>query len=318
MTRCSSSSCRSSPGHWSSARRCTGSTGALWHRRKLRAIATTHFRTCPLCEATCGLEVTLADDGSVERVRGDRDDVFSHGFICPKGASIGALHDDPARLRKPLVRDASGELVEASWDAAFERIDELFAPILAEHGRDAAAVYLGNPTAHSLAAAFYLRGMLKALGSRNIFTASTVDQMPKHVSAGLMFGTALSFPIPDIDRTSHMLMLGANPMASNGSLMTAPDMRGRMRALQQRGGKLVVVDPRRSRTAELADEHHFIQPGTDAHLLMAMVHVLFDSGLAEADGALFNGFDEVAAVAEPFTPEAVEPVCGIPAAETRR
>ena len=213
---------------------------------------------------------------------------------------------------------SGGELREASWDAAFERVDELLAPILAEHGRDAVGAYLGNPSAHSLGAALYGRAALKALGSRNVYTASTVDQMPKHVSAGLMFGHPLSIPVPDVDRCMHLLMLGANPLASNGSLLTAPDMRGRLRRLRERGGKLVVVDPRRSRTAGVADEHHFIQPGTDAHLLMALVQVLFAEGLATVDEELVSGAGEVASLAEPFTPEAVEPVCGIPAAEIRR
>jgi anaerobic selenocysteine-containing dehydrogenase len=261
----------------------------------------------------------LSDDGRVERVRGDRDDVFSRGFICPKGASIGALHDDPARLRRPLVRDASGELVDADWDTAFERVDELLTPILSEHGRDAVAAYLGNPSAHSLSATLYGRAWLRALGSRNIYTASTVDQMPKHVSAGLMFGTALSVPVPDVDRCMHLVILGANPLASNGSLLTAPDMRGRLRRLRERGGKLVVIDPRRSRTAELADEHHFIQPGTDAHLLAAMANVLFAEGLvAELDPSLVNGMGDVARLVDAFTPEAVEPVCGIQPGEIRR
>jgi anaerobic selenocysteine-containing dehydrogenase len=265
------------------------------------------------------LEVKLRDR-EIASVRGDRDDVFSHGFICPKGASIKALHDDPARLRRPMVPGEDGELREAGWDEAFERIEELLTPILAEHGRNAVAAYLGNPTAHSLGSAFYGRATLKALGSRNIYTASTVDQMPKHVSSGLMFGGALTIPIPDVDRTMHMLMLGANPLASNGSLMTAPDMRGRLKALKARGGKLVVVDPRRSRTAEVADEHHFIHPGTDAHLLFALVHVITGEGLAEPGrlAEMTNGMEDVARIAEPFSPEAVEPVCGIPAGEIRR
>jgi anaerobic selenocysteine-containing dehydrogenase len=256
-------------------------------------------------------------DGEIVSVRGDADDVFSHGFICPKGVSLKALHEDPDRLTRPLVRDATGELVEASWDQAFERVDELLTPILAEHGRDAVGAYLGNPSAHSLGAAIYGRATLRALGSKNVFTASTVDQMPKHVSAGLMFGAALSIPVPDVDRCMHLLMLGANPLASNGSLMTAPDMRGRLRALRERGGKLVVVDPRRSRTAEIADEHHFIQPGTDAHLLFGLVHVLFDEELT-SPVADCNGVDEVRALAADFSPEAVSPVCGIAPDEIRR
>jgi anaerobic selenocysteine-containing dehydrogenase len=270
--------------------------------------------TCPLCEATCGLDITF-DGEAVTRVAGDTQDVFSHGFICPKGGSLGALHHDPDRLRTPLVR-RDGELVEATWDEAFEEIDRRLQPILAED-RNGVAVYAGNPSAHNLAAMLYGRVFHKALGTRNVFSASTVDQMPKHVSAGYMFGGALTIPVPDLDRTLHLLVLGANPLASNGSLMTAPDARGRLKGIRDRGGKVVVVDPRRSRTAEHADEHHFIRPGTDALLLFALVHVLFAEDLA-VRSELCNGVDEVRALAEPFTPEAVAAPTGIPADEIRR
>ena len=277
----------------------------------------TAYATCPLCEATCGLEFQL-DNGSVKRVRGDRDDVFSQGFICPKGGSIKALHEDPDRLRAPLVR-RDGELVEATWDEAFAEIDRRLPPLLEQHGRDAVAVYIGNPSAHNLAAILYGRVLLKALGTKNVYTASTVDQMPKQVSAGLMFGAGLSVPVPDLDRTDHLLMLGANPLASNGSLMTAPDARGRLRRIRERG-KVVVIDPRRSRTAEQADEHHFIRPGTDALLLAALAHTIFDEGL-DAPGRLeehLNGLGAVKELAAGFAPEDVAPACGIDADEIRR
>src|SRR5581483_6189817 len=166
-----------------------------------------------------------------------------------------------------------------SWDDAFAEIDARLTRIIDTHGRDAVAVYLGNPNAHNLAGLLYNRVVLQALGTANVYSASTVDQMPKQVAAGLMFGTALSVPVPDVDRTDHLLMLGANPFASNGSLMTAPDLPGRLRALRERGGKLVVVDPRRTKTAEEADEHLFIRPGTDAHFLLALVHTIFEEGL---------------------------------------
>ena len=279
----------------------------------------TAFRTCPFCEATCGLEVTLRGD-EVVKVRGDGDDVFSRGFLCPKGVALKDLHEDPDRLRTPLVRGADGELAPASWDEAWALIGDRLPRIAAEHGRDAVGVYIGNPAAHGLAALLYGRVVIKALGTHSVFSASTVDQRPKEIACALMFGTPLSVPIPDVDRTMHLLMLGANPLASNGSLMTAPDMRGRLKALRARGGKLVVVDPRRSRTAEVADEHHPIRPGTDAHLLFALVHVLFEEGLA-APGRLAELTDGIAAVeelAQPFTPEAVAPVTGIPADAIRR
>ncbi len=271
--------------------------------------------TCPLCEATCGLQVTLEDD-RVTRVGGDADDVFSQGFLCPKGGSLGALHHDPDRLRSPLVR-RNGQLEEATWEQAYEEIDRRLLPILEQHGRDAVGVYLGNPSAHNLSAQLYGRALLKSIGTRNVFSASSVDQMPKHLSAGHMFGGALTIPVPDLDRTMHLLVLGANPLASNGSLMTAPDARGRLRAIRERGGKIVVIDPRRSRTAENADEHHFIRPGTDALLLFAIAHVLFEEGLTRP-GEHLNGVEEVGRLAKPFSPEAVSAATSISATEIRR
>jgi anaerobic selenocysteine-containing dehydrogenase len=272
-------------------------------------------RTCPLCEAGCGLEITLTrrPDGSeqVKRIRGDRDDVFSHGFICPKGSTLGHLHDDPDRLRRPVLR-RNGEFVEVEWDEAFAAIEAGLMPILAEHGRDACAIYLGNPGAHSLGPLLYNRTLIQALGTGNRFSASTVDQRPKELSAGLMFGS-VAVPVPDLDRTDFLLMLGANPHASNGSLCTAPDFPGRLDRIQERGGTIVVVDPRRSETAERADRHLAIRPGSDAHLLAAIARVLITEGLA-APGRLADhtaGLAELADALAPYTPEAVAAVCGI-------
>src|SRR5215208_5833645 len=282
-------------------------------------MSTTHFRTCPFCEATCGLAVEVEAD-HVLSVRADKEDVFSHGFLCPKGTGLQTLQEDPDRLTQPMIREADGTFAPASWDEAFALIDEKLPPLLERHGRDACAVYLGNPSAHSLAAMLAGRIWLRALGSKNVYSASTVDQMPKQVSAGLMFGTFLSVPIPDLDRTDHLLMLGANPLASNGSLMTAPDVRGRMRAIRERGGKVVVVDPRRTRTAEQADEHHFIRPGTDALLLAGLACTLVEEHLVDP-GRLnehVNGLEQVTAAVRDFTPELVAGACGIPAEEIRR
>lgn len=280
----------------------------------------TAIRTCPFCEATCGLEITIEDE-RVTRVRGDADDVFSKGFICPKGASIAELHDDPDRLRAPLLRGPGGDFGEVSWEEAFAFIDERFREVESAHGRAAFGMYLGNPAAHSIAAVLYGRVLAKALGTRAIFTASTVDQMPKQLASALMFGSGLSVPVPDLDRTSHLLVLGADPLVSNGSLMTAPDARGRLRAIRARGGKLVVVDPRRSRTAGEADEHHFIRPGTDALLLMAIVRTLLEERLAAPGEHLsphLSGLDEVRALSEPFAPETVAEHTGIEAEQIRR
>ncbi|SNR67444.1 Anaerobic selenocysteine-containing dehydrogenase [Haloechinothrix alba] len=274
--------------------------------------------TCPLCEATCGLRVTVEGD-RVTEARGDPEDVFSHGYVCPKGASLPALHHDPDRLRTPLVR-RGGSLVEATWDEAFAEIDARLRPILAEHGPDSVAVYAGNPAVHNLSTALYGPALYRAIGTKNFYTAGTVDQIPKHFSSGYLFGHPFSIPVPDVDRTQHLLVLGANPLVSNGSLMTAPNIRKRLRALGERGGKLVVVDPRHTRTTEIADEHHAIRPGTDALLLFAMVNVLFAEGLAEP-GELaehVNGQAEVRELAQPFTPEAVAGPTGIAAGDIRR
>ena len=262
----------------------------------------TAYLTCPLCEATCGLEVTI-DGEEVTAVRGDTEDAFSHGFICPKGVSIKALHEDPDRLRTPMVK-RDGRWAPATWDEAFDEIERRLTPLLAAHGPQSVAFYLGNPSSHNLGVTLYGRALYKAVGTRNIYTAGSVDQLPKHFSSGYLFGDPLSIPIPDLDRTQHLLLLGANPAVSNGSLMTAPDARGRLKAIRARGGKVVVVDPRRSRTAELADEHHAIRPGTDAHLLFAVLHVILAEGLADLAGLAdhVNGFDALQDLAAPQRP----------------
>lgn len=278
----------------------------------------TAYRTCPLCEATCGL--ALAVEGErVVRVRGDEQDPFSRGFLCPKGAALGELHHDPDRLRAPRVR-RDGRLVSATWDEAFAEVEQGLSRVLADHGRQSLAVLLGNPVTHHLAPAFYLRPLIRAAGTRNLFTASTVDQMPQHVVSGLLWGDPNALPIPDVDRTDYLLMLGANPLVSNGSLLTAPDLPGRFKAFSARGAKLVVVDPRRTETAARADLHLFIRPGTDVFWLAALVQTLFVEELV-AIGRLepwVVGVDDLRVLVEPFTPERVAPICGIDPATTRR
>jgi anaerobic selenocysteine-containing dehydrogenase len=278
----------------------------------------TAFRTCPLCEAGCGLEISIVDE-QVTRIRGDRDDVFSRGFICPKGSTLKQLHDDPDRVRTPLIK-RDGVFEPATWAEAFAEIERRLLPIIERHGRDATAFYLGNPSAHSLSPILFLRSTIKAFGTTNVFTASTVDQRPKEISASLMFGGALIVPVPDVDRTDFLLMLGANPYASNGSLATAPDWPGRIEAMRGRGGRLVVVDPRRSRTAEEADEWLPIRPGTDPYLLAAMVRTIVDEGLADlgAVGEYVNGFDRMVEALAPYDADAVAGITGVDAATIRR
>lgn len=277
----------------------------------------TALRICPFCEATCGLTLTITDD-RVTAARGDRDDVFSAGFICPKGASFGELDNDPDRLTAPLVR-RDGELTEATWDEAYAVVAERLGAVIAEHGGTSVGVYLGNPNAHTIAGSLYAPVIVKALGTRQVFSASTLDQMPKHVALGLMFGSPIAFTVPDLDRTDYLVIIGANPLVSNGSLATAADFPGKLRALRKRGGKLTVIDPARTRTAELADRHVAPRPGTDAALLFAVVHVLFEEDLVDL-GRLaehVTGVEQVRTLADEFSPEAVAAACGVAAGEIR-
>ncbi|MFE5716702.1 molybdopterin oxidoreductase family protein [Streptomyces sp. NPDC056501] len=279
----------------------------------------TVLRICPLCEATCGLTLTLTPDGSrVTGARGDREDVFSQGFVCPKGAAFPEVDADPDRLRRPLVRK-DGRLQEASWAEAFDTIAARIRPLIEEYGPDSVGIVLGNPNVHTIAGALYPPLLIGALRTRNLFTASTLDQMPKHVSSGLLFGDPFAVPVPDLDRTHHLLILGANPLDSNGSLCTAPDFRGRLKALRRRGGTLTVVDPRRTRTARVADRHVAIRPGADALLLAALVHTLFAEDLTDLGplAAHVEGVEEVRAAVREFSPEAVAPACDVDAATIR-
>lgn len=279
------------------------------------------FRTCPLCEATCGLELTIRGE-DVVKIKGDSDDVFSEGFICPKGANLGALHADPDRLTTPLVR-RDGELVEATWDEAFEAVATGLAPILAED-RASIATYFGNLNAHNLSNLLYNPAFIRSVGSRHRFSASSMDQLPKQLANGLMFGSPLTIAIPDIDNTDLMVLIGANPLASNGSMMTAPNFRGRLRGIRKRGGRVVVIDPKRTRTAEEADLHLPIRPGTDALLLFAILNVLVEEGMVaeglERLGGVaqhLSGLDEVCEASIHFAPETVAPRCGITPEEIR-
>ena len=277
----------------------------------------TAFRTCPLCEAGCGLEITVRreDDGTeaIQRIRGDMNDVFSQGFLCPKGSTLNQLHEDPDRLRRPLVK-RDGLHVEVSWDEAWAEVEQRLGGVIERHGRESLAAYVGNPNAHNLSPMTFSRALLTALGTRNLFSASTVDQMPRHVAAGHVFGSPVAIPVPDLDRTDLLVLLGANPYASNGSVCTAPDFPGRIERIQERGGTVVVVDPRRSRTAAQADRWIDIRPGTDALLLAAVANTLFAEGLVDVGSHVADvvaGVEALEAALAPFTPEAVEAPTGI-------
>jgi anaerobic selenocysteine-containing dehydrogenase len=275
--------------------------------------ATSTYRICPFCEACCGLEIDL-EQQRVVRIRGDQRDVFSAGFLCPKAVGLKDLHDDPDRLRTPLIK-RDGRFVEASWDEAYAEIERRLPPVIAAGGANAVATVLGNPTSHKMSLMLYFPRLARALGTHNLFSASSVDQVPKMLSVGLMFGTWLSVPVPDIERSEFLLILGANPMVSNGSLWTVPDFRGKAKALRARGGRIVVVDPRRTETADIADAHHFIRPGSDVFFLLGIAHALFDEKLVRLGrlAAHVAGFDQLEAAFAPYSPERVAERCAIPA-----
>ncbi len=270
---------------------------------------------CNLCEAICGLVFTL-DGDRVTSVKGDPDDPLSRGHICPKAVALQDVHEDPDRLRRP-VRRIGREWQEVSWDEALDLVATNLARAVNEHGRDALAIYLGNPNVHSLGSMTHGTAMVKSFRTRNKYSATSVDQLPAQLLAYLMYGHQLLLPVPDIDRTRHFLVFGANPMASNGSLMTVPDFPARLRELKARGGRMVVVDPRRTETAKAAHEHHFVRPGSDAFVLLAMLHVLFAEGLTTPP-AYVDGLDAVRAAVGPFTPERAEAASGIAADDVRR
>jgi len=277
-----------------------------------------HYRACPLCEAICGLAITV-EDGRISSIRGDREDPFSRGHICPKAVALKDIHEDPDRIRRPLRRTRAGQWEPIEWKAAFDETADRLAATQKVHGRDAVGVYLGNPSAHNWGTMLYGPPLWRVLRTKNRFSATSVDQLPHHLAAFLMFGHQLLLPIPDIDRTQFLLVIGANPVVSNGSLMTAPGFSRRLKALHERGGEVVVVDPRRTETARLADRHHFIRPGTDALLLMALIHTVFSEDLAGLGqlAAITSPLDEVGNLAAAFPPERVAGVTGIPAEDIR-
>jgi anaerobic selenocysteine-containing dehydrogenase len=271
-----------------------------------------------LCEAMCGLEIRVTDR-VVDRIRGDRDDVWSKGYLCPKGTALGHLHHDPDRVRAPMIRTGD-RWEEVGWDAAFARCDELLAGVLAEHGKEAVSCYIGNPTAHNFSLGRYVGLFIGLADLPVVYSAGTVDQWPKNLTAALMYGGMWSIPTPDVPRTDYWMILGGNPQASQGSLLACADILGELDGIRARGGKVVVVDPRRTGTATRADEWVPILPGTDAAFLLAMVHVLFADDLVDLGHVadLVDGLDAVRAAAAAFSPELVEATCRIPAETIRR
>ncbi len=280
--------------------------------------AQTHYGACNLCEAICGLEFQVRD-GEILSIKGDKNDPLSRGHICPKAVALKDIYNDPDRLRRPMRRRGD-QWEEIDWDTAFDEVADRLAGIHEQYGANAVGAYLGNPSVHNYGTMTHSSQFLGPLRTKSRFSATSVDQLPHQLVAMWMYGHQLLVPISDIDRTQYFLVLGANPMASNGSLMTVPDFRHRLKDLQARGGKMVLFDPRRTETAEVADEHHFIRPGTDAAFLAALLNTLFQEDLCKP-GKLANftdGLDEVARAIAGFTAERAAPITGIEAETIRR
>jgi anaerobic selenocysteine-containing dehydrogenase len=278
----------------------------------------THYRTCNICEAMCGIEIRHKDK-EVLSIRPDKQDPFSMGHICPKAVAMQDYYKDPDRLKTPIKKTETG-WQDISWEQAFAEIGEKIQKIQRTHGKDSVGVYLGNPNAHNFGNAIYFPQFFKALGSNNRFSSASADQLPHHVAANYMFGSGMTISVPDINRTDFILMIGANPMVSNGSMMTAAGMPKRIKNIQKRGGKVVVIDPRRTETAKIADQHYFIKPEQDALLLLAMIQTIIHDDLVNMRHLdnLIEGYQQLVQATLEYSPENVEDSVGITAAEIRQ
>ncbi len=276
-----------------------------------------HYRSCNICEATCGLEIKY-DGNRIISIRGDKQDPLSRGHICPKAVALVDIYNDPDRLRRPVKR-IKNSWKEISWDEAINEAAEKIKTIQKKYGKNSIATYLGNPVAHNFGTMLFIPFLHKALGTKQRYSATSIDQLPHNLAAYLMFGHYLLLPVPDIDRTNFMIILGGNPAVSNGSIMTAPGFVSRIKELLKRGGKLAVIDPRKSETAKLGSKHLFIRPGTDAALLLSMLNVIFKENL-EKPGRLTEiarDFETVREIADDFPPEKVAEFTGIEAEEIK-
>mgnify|MGYP005987834131 CR=1 FL=1 len=271
----------------------------------------THYRNCNICEAMCGLEIKYQDK-EILSIKGDQQDPFSKGYNCPKATALADFYNDKDRLKTPIRRTATG-WEDISWDEAFTEITEKLKGIQHQYGKNALGVYLGNPNAHNLGNALVLKPFMRSLGTINRYSSASTDQMPHHVASNFMFGAGMLIPVPDIDRTDFMLIIGGNPVVSNGSMMTAPNVIGRLKAIQKRGGKVVVVDPRRTRTAKIADQHIFIRPEKDALLLLAIIHCVFETQAVNLRhlATMVEGLSDIEQLAKTYSPESVAEFVGI-------
>jgi anaerobic selenocysteine-containing dehydrogenase len=276
-----------------------------------------HYRACNLCEAICGIEITVQAGGRLD-IRGDNDDPFSRGYICPKAVALQDIHYDKDRLKHPVRRTTNG-WEQISWNEAFDEVAFQLKRVKANHGRNSVATYLGNPNVHNYGAMIFAPGFIRSLHTRNRFSATSVDQLAHHLASYLMFGHQLLLPVPDLDRTNFFLILGANPAVSNGSMMTAPGMSRRLQEIRHRGGKVILIDPRFNETARMVDRHLFIKPGTDVLLLLALLHVVFEEGLTRLGplASFTKGLETIAKLVSDFPPEKVAAITGIDSSQIR-
>jgi len=278
-----------------------------------------HFRTCTLCEAMCGVEIKH-DGEKVLSIKGDKNDPFSQGYICPKATALQDLYEDPDRLRGPVERTADG-WKSISWPEALDKVAAGIQSVQQKYGQNAFGVYLGNPNVHNMGGMLTIKQLLTSLKTRSRFSATSIDQLPHHIVSMHLFGHMLRIPVPDVNHTQYMLIIGGNPLASNGSIMTAPNMRQKLKDIKARDGKVVVIDPRRTETADIASEHHFIRPATDVLLLLAMLNEIYAQGYAKVDSRVAGLAPEIGRIesfAEGFTPESVAGITGITADEIKR
>ena len=277
----------------------------------------THFRTCNLCEAMCGLEIKY-QDYTIISIKGDKKDPLSNGHICPKATALQDLFEDPDRLKTPIKRTEKG-WISISWEEAFEEVTSNLRRIQKKNGVNSIGSYRGNPTVHNTGLTLFAGSFLQSIGSNQLYTATSVDQLPHHFASLMMFGHYLLFPIPDIDRTDFMLIIGGNPAVSNGSIMTAPDFSKRLKSIKKRNGKVIVIDPRFTETSKIANTHHYIKPGTDALLLLSLLNVIFKENLT-SEGRIkdiSNGWETITELVKEYAPESISEIIGINSEEIK-
>ena len=277
-----------------------------------------HYRTCNLCEAMCGLEITYKEKKVISIV-GDKKDPLSKGFICPKSLALKDLYEDPDRLKTPIKRTENG-WQEISWTEAFDEVEIQIKKIQEKYGNNAVATYQGNPNVHNVGSMLYGGPFLKSLKTKQKYSATSADQLPHHIASLKMFGHQMLIPIPDIERTDYLLILGANPGASNGSLLTAPGFPKKIKSIQKRGGKVINIDPRFTETSKISSQHLYINPGKDALFLLSLLHVIFDQGIEEKTHLSnhLKGLEEIKEIVKEYSPKKTALLIGIDSLEIQK